>query len=58
MKDWLEIYTPEKLSYDALRLKLKEAWEQVDEDFLLRLIESMPARIQRVIEAQGGHTRY
>ncbi|OXA46682.1 Transposable element Tcb2 transposase [Folsomia candida] len=35
-----------------------EAWEYLDPDFTKKLVDSMPRRIQAVIEAMGGPTRY
>lgn len=35
-----------------------EAWTASEEAFLKSLVLSMPRRIQAVIEAQGGHTKY
>jgi transposase len=59
MKDWIqECYDDDLRSYDALRAAINAAWEAVEEDFLLQLLEAMPARCQAVIEANGLHTRY
>ena len=35
-----------------------EAWEALDEEFLWSLIKSMPQRVQAVIQAKGGYTKY
>jgi len=37
---------------------LKKAWEELDEKYLQNLMESMPKRLQTVIKAKGGHTKY
>ena len=60
MKDWIQERYPEdhQLSYDALREVVRAAWEAVPESFLSGLIESMQARCQAVIDAEGGHTKY
>lgn len=60
MKDWIQECYPEdhQLSYDALHDVVRAAWEAVPESFLSDLIESMQARCQAVIEADGGHTKY
>jgi hypothetical protein len=58
MKDYLEKNFPEKMSYDQLRIAVKEAWEKVPEDWLLELVQSMPDRVQAVIAANGLYTRY
>ena len=57
MKDWLEKERPSATKQE-LKTAVREAWEAVPEEFLLKLIKSMPDRMQRVIDAQGGNTRY
>jgi hypothetical protein len=37
---------------------LKAAWDALDDDFFIALVESMPRRIQACIEAKGWHTKY
>jgi len=37
---------------------LKRAWENIDQQHIQNLIESMPRRLQAVIQAKGGHTKY
>jgi len=37
---------------------LKEAWEELDKKYFRNLVESMPKRLQAVIKAKGGHTKY
>lgn len=37
---------------------LNEAWQNIDETYLHNLVESMPRRLQAVIQAKGGHTKY
>jgi DDE superfamily endonuclease len=59
MKDWIqERYKDNLRAYDELRAAILAAWEAVDSAFLLGLLESMPARCQAVIDANGMHTRY
>jgi hypothetical protein len=43
--------------YDKLRAAILAAWKAVDGAFLMGLLESMPARCQAVIDADGIHTR-
>jgi len=43
---------------DDLFKMLKQAWDQLPQDTLKALVHSMPRRIQAVIEAKGGHTKY
>lgn len=37
---------------------LKKTWEELDDHYLQNLVESMPRRLQAVIKAKGGHTKY
>ena len=37
---------------------LQEGWNRLDVDLLRRLVESMPRRIQAVIDANGYMTKY
>jgi hypothetical protein len=55
MKDYIETHFPEKMSYDALRVAVIEAWYSISEDLLRDLIMSMPARCAAVIAANGVH---
>ncbi|PQE26996.1 transposase protein [Rutstroemia sp. NJR-2017a BVV2] len=34
------------------------AWDTLDDDFFIALVESIPRRIQVCIEAKGWHTKY
>ena len=59
MKDWIQEHYDDNLyTYDELRAAVLAAWEAVDGAFLTELLESMPARCQAVIDANGMHTRY
>jgi hypothetical protein len=60
MKDWIENhYTEEQLmKEDLLRKAVQDAWDAVPSSYLQQLLESMPARCQAVIDANGRHTRY
>ena len=55
MKDYIELHYPEKMSYDTLRAAVIEAWDQIGEDLLRELIQSMPTRCAAVIAANGMH---
>ena len=41
-----------------LERKVKIAWRSISLDYIRKLIESMPRRIEACIEAQGGATKY
>ncbi len=43
---------------DAIVDVVIEAWEALDEEFLWLLVKSMPRRVQAVIRAEGGYTKY
>ena len=59
MKDWLDVRYPEqKYSYEAMRDHVIEAWNAIGEDLLEDLIQSMPARCQAIIDANGLYTKY
>jgi hypothetical protein len=59
MKDWIQEHYDDNLrAYDALREAIVAAWNAVPETYLLKLLESMPARCQAVVDANGMHTRY
>jgi len=60
----MESYLGKNLKYgriadlNALKHAVKEAWDQVGLERLEELIKSMPDRLQAVIAANGGATRY
>lgn len=37
---------------------LETAWENIDPGYLQTLVESMPRRLEAVLKAKGGHTKY
>lgn len=43
---------------DGLKLRIMEAWKAIDASYLKELVDSMPRRIEAVIKAGGGHTKY
>jgi hypothetical protein len=58
-KDWIQEHYDDNLCvYDALRDAIVAAWNAVPETYLLVLLESMPARCQAVVDANGMRTRY
>ena len=58
MEDYLESHFPGKLSYDRLRFACNEAWMAIPVATLTNLVDSMPARCQAVIDANGRRTKY
>ena len=45
-------------SADDLYEKIKQIWKNYPKDELVKYIESMPSRIEAVIQAKGWHTKY
>ena len=43
---------------DGLKVVLEREWKSISETKLLQLCHSMPSRLQAVIDANGGHTRW
>jgi hypothetical protein len=43
---------------EELTIIIKEEWGKIDVEFLKNVVESMPRRVQAVIDSNGGHTRY
>ena len=47
-----------RLSMKAFEAALKEEWALITKERIERLIESMPRRLQALIDAEGYYTRY
>ena len=58
MKNYIQDQYPEVMSYDQLRIAVKDVWEKVGEHEFRALIESMPEHCQAVIDAEGKFTKY
>ncbi|CCU81332.1 hypothetical protein BGHDH14_bgh05137 [Blumeria hordei DH14] len=63
MKDYIQRHHPnlnvgKQRTSDSLRNIVKEAWDSVYPEDLVRLIESVPAICQAVIDADAGPNRY
>ena len=37
---------------------LVEEWHNIEDDYIVSLYESMPRRVQALLDAKGGHTKY
>ncbi|VDB90391.1 Bgt-50934 [Blumeria graminis f. sp. tritici] len=62
MKDYIQRHHPnlgcgKQRTQDSLRKIVKEAWDSVSSEDLVRLIESMTASFQAVLDADGGPTQ-
>ena len=59
IKDYIErVYSDKEHSYNNLRIYVKEAQEQITEEQLNSLIDSMRERCLAVIDAEGGFTKF
>ena len=45
-------------SIDGLKKIGLKVWRQINPAYLKKLYESMPQRMQAVVNAEGGHTKY
>ena len=43
---------------EATRELIVKIWDEILEDELLRLVQSLPDQVEAVIAAGGGHTKY
>jgi hypothetical protein len=57
---YMEVMCEERTSSNETELfnTVKTAWNNIPKNYIQRLVESMPQRIEAVIEAKGGATRY
>jgi hypothetical protein len=58
MKNYLQDHYPEIMGYNQLRDAVRAAWEKVGQHEFEELINSMQARCQAVIDAEGQFTKY
>ncbi len=58
MKQNLQKYNPPITTIQRLQEAVQKEWEDIDWVQILKLIETMPARIKAVIAAEGGHTQW
>jgi hypothetical protein len=58
MKNYIQENYKEKLSYDKLRIAVKEAWEVVEEDKLTELLLSMHVRCEAVITTNSIYIKF
>jgi hypothetical protein len=45
-------------SLDELKEAIREVWDEIPQSFIDRQIELMPDRVNAVLAARGGHTKY
>jgi len=49
---------PVAKSVEELEEQVLKAWRSVKPETVRNLIESMPRRVQAVVQAKGGHAKY
>lgn len=52
------VYSSPSSSINQLKVKVQEEWDLIDPGVTEALVNSMPRRLQAVIEANGGSTKY
>ena len=58
LKITIQKMTPRPMTVPDMTIALKKAWDDLDENTMNSLVESMPSRIAAVIEAKGGNIKY
>jgi transposase len=58
MKQRIKAYEKRPTRIQELRDALAAEWEKITYEEILELVDSMPARVKAVVEANGGHTKY
>ena len=53
-----QLSTIKSKNLDELRKNIEKEFKEIDKKFIHELISSMPRRIQALIKAKGGHTKY
>ncbi len=43
---------------ESLKAGIREAWDQIPQEYLKALIDSIPDRLKQVIQGNGGMTKY
>ena len=58
MKAMVRRRTPPPSNLSELKLYVKQAWKELPPEYCKKLIDSMPQRIEAIIAANGGPTKY
>jgi hypothetical protein len=53
-----EAYHLPPASLKVLRLRLRDQWNQIDQQHIDELCDSMPQRLAACVRSSGGHTRF
>jgi hypothetical protein len=49
---------PRLTTYKAIYAAVQEEWNNFEPDDYAELILSMPSRVEAILKANGGHTKY
>ena len=58
LKDMLNKRMPHPAGKEGMKAAIEEEWQRITEDVLLSYIDSIPRRIEAIITAEGGHTKW
>lgn len=58
LKDNIQKSEPFPKTINELKIALREEWSKFDTSILEKVVDSMPRRINAVLEAKGGPTKY
>jgi len=58
IKSRIHSRTPRPQTHDVMRDAIQEEWDNISSQDLELLLQSMPERVQAVLAANGGHTRF
>ena len=58
LKRKLGEYEQPPASIQELWARVQKEWDDIGEQECRNLIESMPRRVEAVLKAKGGHTKY
>ena len=58
--DWVDRHIPlsQKKPVSSFRNAIFETWNQIPQELIDNLIESIPRRLEEVIKSNGGSTKY
>ena len=58
MKDRISARRYRIKTIEEIEMALKQEWAKIEEEFLDKLMESIPRRIKQMIQNKGGSTKY
>jgi len=58
LEDRLNTRRPRITEKNEMMMAIQEEWNHITEERILAFVNTMPERIQAVIAANGGHTRW